>query len=99
MDGMMSNPKVVNCKLDHYDVYIGRGSKYGNPFSHLPNSSAKFIVSSRDEAIEKHKEWFLTQPELIKRAKLELKNKILACYCYPYYNNCHGDILLKIANE
>lgn len=24
--------KVVHCKKEKYDVYIGRGSKWGNPF-------------------------------------------------------------------
>lgn len=27
---------VVHCKREPYDVYIGRGSKWGNPFSHNP---------------------------------------------------------------
>ncbi len=30
----MKNPKVVHCKIEDYDVYIGRPSKFGNPFSH-----------------------------------------------------------------
>lgn len=33
-------------------VYIGRGSPWGNPFSHMPNSKAKSIVATREEAIE-----------------------------------------------
>lgn len=94
----MSNKFVVHCKKDKYDVYIGRGSKYGNPFSHLHYSSAKYLVTSREEAIEKHKEWLLSQPELIEMVKKELKGKILACYCAGIYNDCHGDILAEIAN-
>ena len=27
--------KVVHCKKELYDVYIGRPSKWGNPFSHI----------------------------------------------------------------
>lgn len=99
MDGIMSIPKVVHCKKENYDVYIGRGSKWGNIFSHNPNSQAKYLVDTRDEAIEKHKEWFLSQPEMIAMAKKELKNKILGCFCHPPYKSCHGDILLETANS
>lgn len=28
--------RVVNCRRAPYDVYIGRGSKWGNPWTHLP---------------------------------------------------------------
>lgn len=27
--------KVVHCKKEPYDVYIGRPSKWGNPFTHI----------------------------------------------------------------
>jgi len=27
--------RVVHCKREPYDVYIGRGSKWGNPFTHI----------------------------------------------------------------
>lgn len=89
--------KVVHCKKEKYDVYIGRPSKFGNPFSHLEGTLAKFKVDTRMEAIDKYKEWLLEKPELIAAAKQELKGKILGCFCYPL--PCHGDILLKIANE
>lgn len=90
--------KVVNCRKEKYDVYIGRPSKWGNPFSHLPNTLAQFRVETRDEAIDKYKEWLLSQPELVAAAKLELKGKVLGCFCRPQYR-CHGDVLSEIANS
>lgn len=90
--------KVVNINNgDKYDIYVGRGSKFGNPFSHLPNSSAPYKVDTREEAIKCFEEWIKEQPELIAAAKKELKNKILGCFCFPL--PCHASILLKIANE
>lgn len=92
--------KVVHCKKDSYDVYIGRGrgSKWGNPFTHLQHLGGDLIiVDSREEAISRYEEWLLTQPELIDAAKKELKDKILGCWCFPLA--CHGEILLKIANS
>ena len=88
--------RVVNINVEKYDVYIGRGSKWGNPFSHIPNSMAPFPVDSREDAIRAYENWILNQPELLAAAKTELKNKVLGCHCAPM--KCHGDILLKIAN-
>ncbi len=82
--------KVVHCKKSAYDVYIGRPSKWGNPF----------VVGkdgARDEVIELYKEWLKTQPKLIAAAKVELRGKTLGCWCSP--KPCHGDVLMQIANE
>ena len=89
--------RVVHCKKESYDVYIGRPSIYGNPFSHLPDTPAKFRVASREEAIAKFEKWFRNQPELIARAKRELRGKTLGCWCFP--KPCHGNILAKIVDE
>lgn len=71
-------------------VYIGRPSKFGNPFSIGKDGN-------RDEVIDKYEEWVNKQPELIKTIKNELKGKDLLCWCKP--KACHGDIILRIANE
>ena len=89
--------KVVNCKTETYDVFIGRPSKFGNPFTHLKNSAAPYPVDSREDAIRAYEFWIREQPELMAAAKKELKDKILGCFCKPL--DCHGDVLLKIANE
>ncbi|OMD66894.1 DUF4326 domain-containing protein [Paenibacillus odorifer] len=93
----MSETKVVNKyhKLP-YDVYIGRGSKWGNPFSHMDNTKAQFKVSTREEAIDKYREWIMTQPQLLNSLN-ELKGKTLCCYCKP--KSCHGDILAELADK
>jgi hypothetical protein len=72
------------------DVYIGRGSKFGNPFVIGKDGS-------RDEVIEKYENYLNEHPELITLAMKELKNKNLVCFCAP--QRCHGDILLEIAND
>lgn len=91
--------KIINLKLDkNYDVYIGRGSKWGNPYSHLKNSQAKFIVDSREESINAYIYYILIDnPKLFNDAKIELKNKVLSCYCKPLA--CHGDFLVEISNS
>ena len=81
--------KVVHCKREPYDIYIGRPSKFGNPF----------IVGkdgTRDEVIEKYRTWIMNQPQLLKELP-KLKNKTLGCWCKP--NKCHGDILIELIGE
>ena len=89
-------PKVVNCNREEYDVYVGRPSKFGNPYSHIPGA-APWPVECREHAITLYEEWIRSQPELMAAAKKELKGKVLGCHCKPL--DCHGEILLKIANE
>ena len=89
---------VVNRKRERYDIYIGRPTIWGNPYSHDPSSKqAKFKVGTRKEAVQKYEEWIRSKPDLMKLAKQELKGKILGCWCKP--DLCHGDILAKIAEE
>lgn len=88
---------VVHCKRAPFDVYIGRPGPWGNPFSHLPKSAAKFRCSSREEAIERYAAWLLDQPDLVARVKRELRDRVLGCWCAPLA--CHGDILSFVAND
>jgi hypothetical protein len=87
--------KVVHCRRSKHDVYIGRPSKWGNVYSHLPGTLAQYRVSTREEAIQKYRDWIQTQPELM-AALHELKGKVLGCWCRPKY--CHGDVLAELAD-
>ena len=81
--------KVVHCKKQKFDVYIGRPSKWGNPF---------VIGKDGDRAsvIQKYEEWLLTNQELMASLH-ELKGKVLGCWCSPL--PCHGDVLVRLANK
>lgn len=71
-------------------VYIGRPSKWGNPF----------VIGrdgSRGEVIRKYEAWIRKDPDLVESAKRELRGKDLVCFCSP--KPCHGDVLMGIANE
>jgi hypothetical protein len=90
---MAKRGKVVHCKREFYDIYVGRGPQgepttWGNPF----------IIGrdgTREEVIKKYRDYVLNSPELM--AKLpELEGKILACWCAPLA--CHADILVDLAN-
>src|SRR6185312_9595194 len=89
--------KVVHCKKEKYDVLIDRSTIYGNPYSHKKGTKAKFITKSRKESIKCFRKWIYTQPELIKQAKKELKDRILGCWCKP--KAFHGDIWVEILDN
>ena len=80
--------KVVNKRKEQDDVYIGRGSMFGNPYP---------ITTERDRetVIELYRQWFYNQlkdPNF--KAEVEkLRDKKLGCYCKPAA--CHGDIIVE----
>lgn len=87
--------RVVHCKKEPYDVYIGRPSKWGNPFSHKNGTLAQLKVDTVEQAISCYRAWVMTQPELM-AALPDLKGKTLGCWCKP--GLCHGDVLAELAD-
>jgi len=80
---------VVHCKRDKFDVYIGRPSKWGNPY-----------VIGRDgdraEVIRKYEQYLIGNKDLMNSLH-ELRSKVLGCWCSP--QACHGDVLLKLIKQ
>lgn len=82
--------RIVHCKKATFDIYIGRPSPFGNPF----------VVGkdgTRDEVIDKYEEYVRSNPELMEKIRKEIPGKVLGCWCAP--KRCHGEILIKIADE
>lgn len=87
---------VVNKYKSEYDVYIGRGSVWGNDYSHLPETKASHKVDTRDEAVESYRKqlWDSIRSGKITIEMLKsLHGKRLGCFCKP--QSCHGDIIAK----
>jgi hypothetical protein len=81
-------PRAVHCKRERHHVYIGRPSKWGNPF----------VVGrdgTREQVIERYEAWLLENEELM-AALAQLRGKVLGCWCAP--RACHGDVLVRLAN-
>jgi Domain of unknown function (DUF4326) len=93
----MADARVVHVKHEPYDVYIGRGvpragfrrSKWSNPYEIGKHGT-------RREVILKYERHLLANEELM-GALPELRGKVLGCWCAP--NPCHGDVLVRWANE
>ena len=77
---------VVNWKKADYDIYIGRPSKWANPFYIGKDGSRK-------DVIEKYRQHVLVNSDLLNSLH-ELKDKTLGCWCKP--KPCHGDVLVEL---
>lgn len=90
---------VVNIQTGaKYDVYVGRGSPFGNRYTHktLDDTIAEVQVESRQEAIRRFEEDLIADPLMMARVRLELRGKRLGCWCAPY--PCHATVLAHYAN-
>jgi len=94
MDSTTTIPSVLNKRRDAIPkgaVYIGRPSKYGNPFSHLPGKGSH-RVPTREDAVGAYRVWLehrlWEQPDFLD----DLKGaSALVCWCSPL--ECHGDVI------
>jgi len=92
----MSGGRVVNKTLtDHYDVYIGRPTKWGNRFR-------VGIDGPRGLCVQKYEQSVQNNPAFREEIKNELTGKTLACFCASMMGLgpddpliCHGQVLLK----
>jgi len=85
--------RIVHCKKEKYDVYIGRPSIFGNPFTIDKDGT-------RDDVIKKFKHYFLIRignDNKFYHEILKLKDKTLACWCKP--EACHGDIIKEYLDK
>lgn len=81
--------RIVHCKREPFDIYIGRPGKWGNPFVIGKDGT-------REEVITKYREYVLKNPHLLSSLH-ELEGKILGCWCYP--KPCHGEVLLELMGK
>lgn len=90
----------------HFDIYCGRPTIYGNPWSHKEQSLANFGVETTVDAVDNYEKWLegTAYQDVLQDQRLEilqnlpfLKNKILACWCADG-RPCHSRVLFKKAN-
>jgi len=90
--------RVVHCKREPFDVYIGRPSKWGNPIKLLAERERPFVLANYRAWLDGdvHLAAVYGKPPTKEEIQAELKGKTLGCWCAP--KPCHGDVLLEIAN-
>jgi hypothetical protein len=86
--------RVVNRLKEEEDVYIGRGSIWGNPFKLEKDTEAE-----RKRVIQLYSDYFwdkVKTGQFTVEMLLELDGKRLGCFCKPKL--CHGDIIVDAVN-
>lgn len=103
-DGVEADTTVVNKRdigvLGPNDEYIGRGTHWGNPWSHKPSKYHVEHVATAEEAVRRYEPYIrqrLNESADLRRMLWALKGHRLVCYCKP--GPCHGDVLVKLINE
>ena len=89
----MITGKVVHCKKEKYEVYIGRPSIFGNPFEIGKDGD-------RDEVCDKYEIYVrdrIKKDRIFRNQIKNLKGKTLGCWCSP--KRCHGEILIRLSEE
>ena len=79
-----------NYQMDQQYVFIGRPSKWGNPYPMERGGSY------RDEVCDKYRNYLLDRPDLL-LALHDLVGKTLICYCAP--KRCHGHEIVRVMQE
>ena len=103
-----------NCKIEDfsskpYNVYIGRGSVLGNPYTldGKKSSLARLSFPTREEAINAYKLYFNSMYENDMEFKLTVdglyekynngEDIYLQCFCKPL--SCHGDYIKEVLEK
>lgn len=88
---------VVNLYKEPYEMYIGRPSAWGNPWSHREGTLAQYKTEDRETAIRMFKEHaelkLLLEPDWLE----PLRGKTLGCFCKP--QACHGDVIVELLGK
>lgn len=91
---MTKETKIVNKHKEDYDVYIGRGSIWGNPYR-------TGVDGTRNEVIDLYGVYLrecLDDGRISHEELLELEGKTLGCFCKPK-KRCHGEEIIKAISE
>lgn len=84
----MAKTRVVHCKREPYDIYIGRPSKWGNPFLLWEEQDRAKVLIQYENYLRREVREGRLKPK-------QLKGKVLGCWCAPRL--CHGDVLAAFA--
>lgn len=85
--------RVVHCKKEKYDIYIGRPSILGNPYTLSRNRDRDTVIKLfREYAVDRMKH----DPKFAEAIRA-CRGKVLGCWCKP--KACHGDVIAELAEK
>lgn len=90
--------RVRGWKMPSRSKYVGRGSRFGNPFRININRT-------REQCIAAYRHWLVTRYPIdgpgmppSQEDIASLRGLHLSCWC-PLDQPCHADVLLELANQ
>lgn len=87
--------RVKGWKAPKGAVYVGRPTKWGNPFPRVFRGDP-----TGAESVAAFERWLFGTDagiSLLRRARIELRGRDLMCWCKEG-EACHADVLLRLAN-
>lgn len=85
-------------KMPENTVYVGRPTKWGNPYIVGETIKGTNIVTTHEIAVKRYKIAFQGLSGMAKKEIIDtLRGKNLACFC-SLDKPCHADFLLEIVN-
>lgn len=101
--------KVYNKRTDSNipigAVYVGRPSKWGNPYKIGQGLKSGIKSIDRAKAIENYRGWLSCRLTVDPNFLDPLRGKDLVCWCHNWDgigsnpNYCHADVILELANS
>lgn len=97
--------KIVHCRIEPCDVYIGR-TKHTHKKMHYGNPWKIGRDGTRDEVCDRYEAWLRKKADAtvepdrrdwILRNVWKLHGAVLGCWCAP--QRCHGEVLAVLAEE
>lgn len=98
--------RVVNIHKERFTRYIGRGSRFGNPFTHSRKpTTARVKVETKQDAVDAYRSWLLClapyqdfEPEMRSQTLKAIKKldeyEVLGCHCLN--PPCHGYVVIEL---
>ena len=83
--------RIKGWRMPKNAVYVGRPSKWGNPFKVGKDGTRK-------EVVEKYRKWLMNKLREDPHFLDPLKGKDLVCWC-PLDEPCHADVIIEILSR
>lgn len=99
--------RAGHCQHDKCDVYVGRGSIWGNPFVQPGKAQWSYHrVTEVENPLTEYEKLVRGSPAMLATLR-RLKGKTLGCYCVRASNPqpaqadevCHAQILVRLVEE
>lgn len=93
--GNYITPILVNRHKGTFDIYIGRGTIWGNPHPKDEGAGISRLISI--EMFRWHLYSCIEDGTITIQDFLELSGKRIGCSCAPL--PCHGNVIIEVFNE